>query len=78
MTENEEQAEREVTKHVEDCKVKFIKQMEAIDSKIDDMLKEMRDKTSSKTALVSALKDNEEKMKWLESFQKDLDSVLSI
>jgi GTPase Era involved in 16S rRNA processing len=78
LAENEEQAEKVAAEQVEECKIKFIKQMEAIDSKLDDMLKEMRDKTSSKLSLESALRDNGEKMKWLESFQKDLDSVLSI
>lgn len=78
LAENEELAEKVASEQVKDCKVKFIKQMEIIDTKIDDMLKEMRDKTSSKLALESSLKDNEEKIKWLESFQKDLDNVLSI
>lgn len=78
LIDNEEQAEIVAAKQVEECKVKFIQQMDSIDKQIDTMLQEMRDKTSSRDSLEAALKKNEAKINWLNSFQTELDSVLSI
>ncbi|MDD3049978.1 MAG: dynamin family protein [Candidatus Cloacimonetes bacterium] len=78
LADNVNQAEKAASEQVEECKMKFIKQMDNIDSKIDDMLRNMREKTSSKQAFEENLKENESKMLWLENFQEELDNVLSI
>ena len=78
LSENKSLAEAETVEQIEACKNKFIKQMETIDTKIVDMMKEMRYKTASKEALDKSLKENRWKKEWLDGFQEELKSVLSI
>lgn len=78
LAENEKQAEKVSSEQVEECKIKFIQQMDSIDKQIDTMLQEMREKTSSKESLEASLKNNEAKIDWLHSFQTELDNVLAI
>lgn len=75
---NEDKAEKAASQQVESIKTKFLSQMDSIDLKIDALLEQMKQKTSSKQDLDKALKQNESKMQWLKAFKEELDNVLSI
>ena len=78
LQSNEDKAEKAASEQVESIKTKFLCQMDSIDMKIDALLEQMKQKTSSKQDIDKALKQNESKMQWLKAFKEELDNVLSI
>jgi hypothetical protein len=72
------QAEKIASEQIIAVRDKFIKQMVAIDARLDSLLTDMETKTKSEKALNEAVKSNEVKREWLENFQHELDSLLTI
>jgi len=75
---NFETAEKLTSEMVSEIRDAFMSEMEGMDTKIQQMVDEMANKTESYDSLEKSIRENDEKRDWLNKFQLRLDTVLSI
>lgn len=72
------EAEKFASETVLTIRDEFLANITELDSSLQQMVDTMADKTASADALEKAIKENNEKRMWLDTFQRQLDEVLSI
>ena len=75
---NFSEAEKYASKMVTSVRDEFLVNMANLDGSVQQMVDEMANKTETSGSLEKAIRENDEKRAWLDSFQQRLDNVLSI